>query len=408
MNLLDTLKSLLSPEILAQASSFLGESESATSKGLTASMPSILAGSLGHKADSPAMAKIMELLGSHDVSASPVELAKTAANAGATNPLQGFLGAFLGDKAGPVGDLLTKFAGLKGASAQGLLALAGGLLMNFLGGKVQNEGLNAAGFASLLSENKASLLGALPAGLDGLLSGKAPAAPKVAASAFPDAGGALSSGTKWAFPALALIVLGTAGWMLSTCKKDAPEAEVATEVKTPTQATAEVDTPKMPEVKPQEMTAQGGLTDFELPGGVKIKVSPSGIEKQLVGFITDAGKPVDKTTWFNFDRLLFDTGKSTLKAESADQIANMVAILKAFPAVKLKIGGYTDNVGNPQFNMKLSGERAATVVKAIVAKGITADRLASEGYGDQHPVGDNKTEAGRAQNRRIAARVSAK
>ena len=86
----------------------------------------------------------------------------------------------------------------------------------------------------------------------------------------------------------------------------------------------------------------------------------------------------------------------------------MGAILAAYPAVKLKIGGYTDNVGDPAFNKQLSEQRAANVRAALVGQGVAPDRLASEGYGDQFPVADNATAEGRAQNRRISMRVAEK
>lgn len=157
-----------------------------------------------------------------------------------------------------------------------------------------------------------------------------------------------------------------------------------------------------------EAPAAAALTGLALPGGQEIQVSASGIEKGLVGFIQDAGKPVDKTTWFEFDRLLFETGSATLAPSSAAQVANIAAIMKAFPAVKLKIGGYTDNVGDSKKNLTLSSDRAKAAMAAIVAQGVAADRLEAEGYGDTVPVADNSTEAGRAKNRRTAARVTAK
>jgi outer membrane protein OmpA-like peptidoglycan-associated protein len=117
---------------------------------------------------------------------------------------------------------------------------------------------------------------------------------------------------------------------------------------------------------------------------------------------------VDDTTWFNFDRLLFDTGQATLQPSSEEQLNNIAEILKAYPNVHMKLGGYTDNTGDPAANKVLSEARAKNVMDALVAKGVDTSRLESEGYGDQHPVGDNSTEEGRAQNRRIALRVTQK
>ena len=79
--------------------------------------------------------------------------------------------------------------------------------------------------------------------------------------------------------------------------------------------------------------------------------------------------------------------------------------MAAYPVVKLKIGGYTDNVGDPAANQLLSEQRAANVRDALVRLGVAQDRLAAEGYGEQFPVGDNATPEGRAMNRRISMRV---
>ena len=155
------------------------------------------------------------------------------------------------------------------------------------------------------------------------------------------------------------------------------------------------------------MTAPAGGT-LALPGGRTLNVPADGLEHQLVAFITDSSKPVDQTTWFNFDRLLFETGSATLKPESQEQLKDVAAIFAAFPRIHAKVGGYTDNVGKAAANLQLSDRRAKSVMQQLVGLGVAQDRLAAEGYGDQHPVADNSTEQGRAQNRRIALRVTEK
>jgi len=76
--------------------------------------------------------------------------------------------------------------------------------------------------------------------------------------------------------------------------------------------------------------------------------------------------------------------------------------MKSDPALKLEIQGHTDNVGAPAANLKLSPERAASVRAYLVASaGVAPARLTTAGLGDTKPIGDNKTEAGRAQNRRV-------
>ena len=85
-----------------------------------------------------------------------------------------------------------------------------------------------------------------------------------------------------------------------------------------------------------------------------------------------------------------------------------MAILKAYPKVKLKMGGYTDSRGNAAMNKKLSAERSRSVMDKVVGVGIAASRFESEGYGAEHPVASNDTPEGRQQNRRVDVRVTAK
>ena len=97
----------------------------------------------------------------------------------------------------------------------------------------------------------------------------------------------------------------------------------------------------------------------------------------------------------------FDTGKATLKPDASEVIAEIVAALKSKPQFKVKLEGHTDNVGSAAANKKLSDDRAKAVMAAIVVKGIDKARLSAEGFGQEKPVADNNTEAGRAKNRRV-------
>jgi outer membrane protein OmpA-like peptidoglycan-associated protein len=143
-------------------------------------------------------------------------------------------------------------------------------------------------------------------------------------------------------------------------------------------------------------------TGFELVGANK-----DGVENKLIEFIK-SDKSVSKDLWFSFDRLLFENGKSTLIASSQEQLKNIAEIMKAFPSIEIKLGGYTDNVGKPESNQKLSADRANSVMNELVKLGVASSRVKAEGYGEQFPVASNDTEAGRQQNRRIDIRVTKK
>ncbi len=154
----------------------------------------------------------------------------------------------------------------------------------------------------------------------------------------------------------------------------------------------------------------GNVSALKLADGTELQVGERSVEAQLVNFINNGtiDEENKSANWFSFDHLQFETGKATLKPSSEEQLKNMVAILKAYPVVALKLGGYTDNTGNAEGNLKLSKERAENVKSRLVAMGIDASRLEADGYGQEFPVGDNATDIGRAKNRRIDVKVAKK
>jgi OmpA-OmpF porin, OOP family len=97
----------------------------------------------------------------------------------------------------------------------------------------------------------------------------------------------------------------------------------------------------------------------------------------------------------------FDTGKATIKPESFPQLDQIVAALKQSSVLMLEIGGHTDNVGTPESNQALSDGRAKSVMKYLTDKGTAPSRLTAKGYGQTKPVADNRSEDGRAKNRRV-------
>jgi outer membrane protein OmpA-like peptidoglycan-associated protein len=117
---------------------------------------------------------------------------------------------------------------------------------------------------------------------------------------------------------------------------------------------------------------------------------------------------LDANTWFNGDQLSFDSGSAQLKPGAQTELNNIASILASCPNVRMTIAGYTDNVGNPEANLRLSRSRANAVVAQLTDRGVNSGRLATEGYGEQYPVADNSTSDGRAQNRRVAMCVTQK
>lgn len=99
--------------------------------------------------------------------------------------------------------------------------------------------------------------------------------------------------------------------------------------------------------------------------------------------------------------ILFDFNKADIKPESQPIIDQIVSLLKQNPELKVNIEGHTDNIGSPETNKTLSQARAQAVVKAIISQDIAIDRLIAIGHGEEKPIADNRTEEGRAKNRRV-------
>jgi len=99
--------------------------------------------------------------------------------------------------------------------------------------------------------------------------------------------------------------------------------------------------------------------------------------------------------------ILFDTGKSSIKAQSTSVMVDIITILAEYPNAKFTVEGHTDSVGSASLNQKLSDSRANSVRDFLIDKGIGADRLSAIGYGEDKPIATNNTRAGRKSNRRV-------
>jgi K(+)-stimulated pyrophosphate-energized sodium pump len=153
----------------------------------------------------------------------------------------------------------------------------------------------------------------------------------------------------------------------------------------------------------------GNIQKIKLDGGKTIAIGDGSQLYQLYNVVKQKDKSaLDPNKWYTIENLYFETGSSDLKAESVLQVNTLAEILNAYPDLKIKLGGYTDNSGNEDSNIKLSNLRAQTAKLKLLELGISADRIEAEGYGSQHPVCEaNDTDECKAKNRRIDVRVLA-
>lgn len=147
-----------------------------------------------------------------------------------------------------------------------------------------------------------------------------------------------------------------------------------------------------------------------LPDSNTFHVSKGTMEYKMVAFLNDPNSVPGKDIWFDFDDVNFDFDKASLTTESDMQLNNIASILKAYPSVKVKVGGYTDKKGDEQYNMKLSQERADTILNALLGFGVPQEQLqGAEGYGSQFATQPaSASDEARRVDRRMALSVREK
>lgn len=124
------------------------------------------------------------------------------------------------------------------------------------------------------------------------------------------------------------------------------------------------------------------------------------------GAIARAAGPAAVAAKVNFTAdALFDFDKSALKPAAITSLDNLVGQIKSLALEVIIAIGHTDSVGTDAYNQKLSVRRAEAVKKHLVSKGIADNRIQIEGKGESQPVADNKTDDGRAKNRRVQIEV---
>ena len=148
----------------------------------------------------------------------------------------------------------------------------------------------------------------------------------------------------------------------------------------------------------------GAPVQVQLPTGNQLRMGVNTAEAQLFYLLTNnpRAQPDRARVGIRLAQVAFGAGTATLTAASQAQLANLAALLQAFPRAQLKIGGFTDNQGSAEASLLLSADRANAVRNTLLARGVAPSRVAAQGYGQTHPLVSNDTRAGRAQNRRVA------
>jgi OmpA-OmpF porin, OOP family len=428
INLLDLVQSQLGGAAMSQIGKFLGEDESKASAGMAAALPAIL-GAVMQKGSTESGAQgIMDLLssGGHDGSMFD-NLGAMLGGGNSTNNLMNsgstLLNFFMGNKTQAITDLLINATGLGKGTMGSIMRMAAPMLIGMIGKQVGKSGLNASGLMSLLGGQKDFVKAALPAGMGSLL-GFSDMGDAVKETASRAANTAHATTTKAAneeksmlsrvLPLALIAVLVFAGYKYfssgNNVVADAAETamdktadaanavgEAAGDAASVVAATAENAANATADAA---SGAANAVRDAARKALADVKFAAGSAGENMYKLLDSGQAAVGKSVVFK--SLTFKTGSAEIDPATAIEVEQLAKVLNAYPDIKIEIGGHTDNVGDPAKNLKLSEIRAISVAKMLVRTGgVDQSRVSAFGFGDGKPVGDNKTEAGRAMNRRI-------
>src|SRR5215469_955993 len=409
-SMLESILGMVTPDMKQALASRLGDSTAAVQSGLGAATAATLSGLADKAGDSGFLGQVTGLLGGgmgQNILSSLPSIASSGPTGTVGELINRFLPMVFGTQQGQVASALTQYAGLSSASGLGLLKMAAPLVLGYFA-KLHSAGsLTTSSLANALRAESPHLQSYLPANLLPAATGVSPA-PARAAFAAPVVA-ARTTTPRWLVPlaiAGALLLGLIAIRALMNPREPVRSTAVVTNEAANTAANAVSGAATTANNTAQAAwAALGDMMKVKLPDGSELNVHSRGVEARLVSYLNDSSAPVSDNTWFDFDRLLFDTGRATLQPASQEQLTNIAEILKAYPQVQIRIGGYTDNTGDPAANLQLSQQRADNVMAELTRLGVDPSRMNAKGYGDENPVADNSTEEGRQKNRRISLRV---
>lgn len=437
LNLIDLIKGQLGPALVSQASAQLGENESGVQKAISGLLPAVIGG-LANNADNPSV------LNSITGAASSGLLSNLLGGSSNNSMITTLLQSLFGDKIGGLVNSVAGFAGISNNSTNSILNLVTGATLGSVGKYAADNNLDSNGISNLLTSQKGILSSLLPAGLslaslgldfdnwfgkakedvssrvstakDNFAEDVAVAKEKIETKTTEirndiredNNGGGGGSIWKWLLPLLLVCLLGWFLW--NQCSKKTTDSAAGTDTITVVDDSVNVNAPGDTTVT---TTVTKVDSDIDL-NGVNLKGYKGGLEDRMITFLkTDGYKNAAnddalKTVWYDFDKVNFKMGSnSELEAGSQAQLDNLVAILKAFPDAKIKVGGYTDKVGNEAANKKLSGERAVFIKDYLAKAGVGAQVLGADGYGSEFATQPaDASDAQRAVDRKMAIRFA--
>jgi OmpA-OmpF porin, OOP family len=405
-SLLDAISSHLTPNVVRSASSLVGESESSTRQTLNAAAPSVLSGLTNMVSSREGASNLTSMIRDGGFGSAVDNVGSLFGGGRATTSMLGtgqqLVGKIFGGRNSAVTDAVAKSGGVSGPAATKIMALVAPLVLGVLGKRATEQRLDSTGLANVLLNEKSDIAAAAPSGVSQLLG----SGPVIASSTTRNVASTANlsepthlehyaertietpppakSGMRW-FPLAiaALIGLGLLFFLRGRTPRSVGDT-----------ATQGIN------------AAQNALAKVSLPGGTDLSLAPGSINYELAHFLGDGSAQAPRT--FVFDNLNFETSGTQLTADSAPTVNNLASILKAYPNAQVALIGYTDNTGAAEANQTLSLNRANAVKGMLTGQGVEANRITTQGMGQEHPVASNDTDEGRSRNRRTELTVTNK
>lgn len=396
----ESLKESISPQMLKTAAATLREDEKGVASAVAVLLPSLLVRFL----DQGETARVNETIreaGNAELFDRRAEIFAGHGIDGGMNLGERFENELVGAENKAYPNAVAAESGISAASADRLSGWVAAVIAGYVGHKIVRNNLSMSAVMAGLRQERGSVVKEIPvkvgraAGISGMCSSSAPVAGR---------DGKKNNWLVWLI--IVLIVVIIVFLSIRSCNRNGGGEVVAVTENVTVVPTAPAA---------QTAAAKEGLTfvEHKLPDGRTIRVAEGGCEDCMLKYLqSDAYRKATNEelskNWIQFDKIDFmHDSETALAGNSMEQLDNIAAILKNYPDVRIRIGGFADKTGTRAVNYEISKKRAEYIKSILVKDGIPADRISTEGFGKEFAtVPADATAAQRAVDRSIAMRFT--
>lgn len=369
-NFYDSLKGLISQEMISKAATVVEEQPNKVSSAFASIIPSLLA-VISKKGNTPQMRNIFEEAGNLNILSGMDSICEERPSQNQQRIGDNFLQHLLGDKAADFTDPIADKAGISKVAGNRLMSMIAPIVAGFFGNKLVKENWTLPRIIDQIDSEKDSYANLIPAGLAksfGLNGVRAEQKGK--------------KNNNWVIWVVLIIVLLLLLFWWKSCRN--------TDTANTMEEVTVTDTIRQLPESQRVANADRVSTEVSLPNGTRLQAYRGGVEEDMVNYLNsdeykNASENDLKEKWFQFDNIAFEFNSATeLKPESQAQLNNIVAILKNYKDAKIRVAGFADKRGTEQANMQISKERAKTIESMLDKAGVGSQVVRTEGFGDEY------------------------